>query len=139
MDAEGRLPGGTCPLILLSSKCLRCGDRRLSFRNPKIGSLRLRETCAAALVLRSGLAHVPEGRRSSGNRSAWDTLSAAYLSFLVGFGRNAGGRTAEAHAARGHPNDHECVGDAATDEMTEAHSKVVGLALNGARTERKAS
>lgn len=30
-------------------------------------------------------------------------------------------------------------GDAATDEMTEAHSKVVGLALNGARTERKAS
>lgn len=30
-------------------------------------------------------------------------------------------------------------GDAATDEMTEAQSKVVGLALNGARTERKAS
>ena len=30
-------------------------------------------------------------------------------------------------------------GDAATDEMTEAHSKVVGLALNGAQTERKAS
>lgn len=28
-------------------------------------------------------------------------------------------------------------GDAATDEMTEAHSKVVGLALNGAQTERK--
>ena len=30
-------------------------------------------------------------------------------------------------------------GDAATDEMTEAHSKVVGLALNGAQAERKAS
>ena len=30
-------------------------------------------------------------------------------------------------------------GDAATDEMTQAHSKVVGLALNGAQTERKAS
>lgn len=30
-------------------------------------------------------------------------------------------------------------GDAATDEMTEAHCKVVGLALNGAQTERKAS
>ena len=30
-------------------------------------------------------------------------------------------------------------GDAATDEMTEAHNKVVGLALNGAQTERKAS
>jgi integrase len=30
-------------------------------------------------------------------------------------------------------------GDAATDQMTEAHSKVVGLALNGAQTERKAS
>jgi integrase len=30
-------------------------------------------------------------------------------------------------------------GDAATDEMSEAHSKVVGLALNGAQTERKAS
>lgn len=30
-------------------------------------------------------------------------------------------------------------GDAATDEMTEAHSKVVGLAVNGARTERKTS
>jgi integrase len=30
-------------------------------------------------------------------------------------------------------------GDATTDEMTEAHSKVVGLALNGAQTERKAS
>ena len=30
-------------------------------------------------------------------------------------------------------------GDAATDEMTEAHSKVVGLALNGAQAERKMS
>ena len=30
-------------------------------------------------------------------------------------------------------------GDAATDEMTEAHSKIVGLALNGAQAERKAS
>ena len=30
-------------------------------------------------------------------------------------------------------------GDAATDEMTEAHSKAVGLALNGARAERKTS
>ena len=30
-------------------------------------------------------------------------------------------------------------GDAAADEMTEAHSKVVGLALNGAQSERKAS
>jgi integrase len=30
-------------------------------------------------------------------------------------------------------------GHAATDEMTQAHSKVVGLALNGAQTERKAS
>src|SRR5436853_4790689 len=30
-------------------------------------------------------------------------------------------------------------GDAATDEMAQAHSKVVGLALNGAQTERKAS
>jgi integrase len=30
-------------------------------------------------------------------------------------------------------------GDAATDEMTEAHSKVVGLALNGAQAERKTS
>jgi integrase len=30
-------------------------------------------------------------------------------------------------------------GDAATDEMTDAQSKIVGLALNGARTERKAS
>jgi integrase len=30
-------------------------------------------------------------------------------------------------------------GDAATDEMTQAHSKVVGLALNGAQTERKTS
>jgi hypothetical protein len=30
-------------------------------------------------------------------------------------------------------------GDAATDEMPEAHSKVVGLALNGTQTERKAS
>lgn len=30
-------------------------------------------------------------------------------------------------------------GEAATDEMTEAHSKVVGLALNGAQTERKVS
>jgi len=30
-------------------------------------------------------------------------------------------------------------GDVVTDEMSEAHSKVVGLALNGAQTERKAS
>ena len=30
-------------------------------------------------------------------------------------------------------------GDAATDEMTQAHSKVVGLALNGAQAERKTS
>jgi len=30
-------------------------------------------------------------------------------------------------------------GDAATDEMSEAHSKVVGLALNGAQTERRPS
>jgi len=30
-------------------------------------------------------------------------------------------------------------GDAAIDEMTEAHSKVVGLALNGAQAERKVS
>jgi len=30
-------------------------------------------------------------------------------------------------------------GDAVVDEMSEAHSKVVGLALNGAQTERKAS
>lgn len=30
-------------------------------------------------------------------------------------------------------------GDAATDEMTEAHRKVVGLALNGARIERRPS
>ena len=30
-------------------------------------------------------------------------------------------------------------GDAATDEMTQAHSKVVGLALNGAQAERKLS
>ena len=30
-------------------------------------------------------------------------------------------------------------GDAAMDEMTEAHSKVVGLALNGAQAERKVS
>jgi integrase len=30
-------------------------------------------------------------------------------------------------------------GDATTDEMTEAHSKVVGLALNGAQAERKTS
>ena len=30
-------------------------------------------------------------------------------------------------------------GDVVTDEMSEAHNKVVGLALNGAQTERKAS
>ncbi len=30
-------------------------------------------------------------------------------------------------------------GDVVTDEMQQAHSKVVGLALNGAQTERKAS
>jgi len=30
-------------------------------------------------------------------------------------------------------------GDAATDEITEAHSKVVGLALNGAQAERNAT
>jgi len=30
-------------------------------------------------------------------------------------------------------------GDVITDEMTQAHTKVVGLALNGAQTERKAS
>jgi hypothetical protein len=29
--------------------------------------------------------------------------------------------------------------DVITDEMTQAHTKVVGLALNGAQTERKAS
>jgi integrase len=30
-------------------------------------------------------------------------------------------------------------GDVVTDEMQQAHSKVVGLALNGAQTERKVS
>ena len=30
-------------------------------------------------------------------------------------------------------------GDAASDEMTQAHSKFMCLALNGAQTERKAS
>ena len=30
-------------------------------------------------------------------------------------------------------------GNAATNEMSEANSKVVGLALNGAQAERKAS
>jgi hypothetical protein len=30
-------------------------------------------------------------------------------------------------------------GDVVTDEMSEAHSKVVGLVLNGARADRKAS
>jgi len=30
-------------------------------------------------------------------------------------------------------------GDVVTDEMQQAHSKVVGLALNGAQTEHKAS
>jgi integrase len=30
-------------------------------------------------------------------------------------------------------------GDVITDEMAQAHTKVVGLALNGAQTERKAS
>jgi integrase len=30
-------------------------------------------------------------------------------------------------------------GDVVTDEMVQAHSKVVGLAFNGAQTERKAS
>ena len=30
-------------------------------------------------------------------------------------------------------------GDVVTDEMLEAHSKVVGLALNGAQTERNSS
>jgi integrase len=30
-------------------------------------------------------------------------------------------------------------GDVVTDEMQQAHSKVVGLALNGAQPERKAS
>jgi len=30
-------------------------------------------------------------------------------------------------------------GDVVTDEMPQAHSKVVGLALNGAQTERQAS
>lgn len=34
---------------------------------------------------------------------------------------------------------HELLRRSATDEMTETHSKVVGLAMHGGRTERNAS
>jgi hypothetical protein len=53
----------------------------------------------------------------------------ADVPLLAGRGRNSPCCTAEAHAARGHPHRDDVYGDVVTDEMVQAHSKVVRLAI----------
>src|SRR5207302_454992 len=57
-------------------------------------------TGAAALVLRSDLACVPESSEGGRNRWTRDSQSSPHVSFVAGFGGHAGGRTTKAHAAR---------------------------------------
>jgi hypothetical protein len=87
------------------------------------------------VVLRPGMAHVPEGRGSNGRRPAGDALSAAYLSLM---GDSVGTPVGVQQKLMQHADirtNMNVYSDAATDEMTEVHSKVVGLALNGAQDE----
>jgi len=58
---------------------------------------------------------------------------------LCGFTpRDSNRDTATHDATHGHQNHDERV-DIVTDEMSQAHGKVVGLVLNGAQPKRKAS
>lgn len=97
------------------------------------------ESWAAAVVVRSGLAHEQKAAAATGiGQLGTHSLRHTYRSWLDSVGTPVGVqqklmRHADIRTTM------NVYGDAATDEMTQAHSKVVGLALNGAQTERKAS
>ena len=75
---------------------------------------------------------------TGGHRAGRHSHDAAQLSQLAGCRRDSNRDTATHDATHGHQNHDERV-DIVTDEMSQAHGKVVGLVLNGAQPKRKAS
>ena len=105
----------------------------------RIEFLLLPSNSGAALVLSVALACFSEGGCDCQDREASHAHDEAHLSQLldaVGTGIAVQQKLMRHSDIRTTLNVY---GDVIMDEMAQAHTKVVGLALNGAQTERKAS
>ena len=90
------------------------------------------------MVLWPGVAGVSQGSESSQDRRPWHPQPSAHIRAWLD---SVGAPVDVQQKLTRHTDVRTSMryGDAFTSDMAEAHGKVVGLALNGAQTERKVS
>jgi len=87
------------------------------------------QTRPFAGLLSLSVADVPKSRNPGQPGQGRDPLTSAHLPFVARCGWNSDCCAAETHAARGYSHDSQMYGDVVTNEMAEAHSKVVRMAM----------
>jgi len=91
------------------------------------------------VVLRLCMACVPESSEICWHQWAWYSRLAAHVPHVAWFRGTAVGVQQKLMRHADIRTTMNIYGDAVTSDMTEAHGKIVSLALNGSRMDRKPS